>query len=55
VNKTLNQVFVVLGSIVVVAGITAVVSHPKSAEIIKAIGVAFSEVYVGGISAALGR
>jgi hypothetical protein len=50
-----SQVFDVLGAIVVVAGITAIVSHPQSAAVIRAIGAAFSQVFVGGIKAALSR
>ncbi len=45
----------VLAAIVVVAGITAVVSHPQSAAVIKALGTAFSGVFVGGIKASLSR
>jgi hypothetical protein len=52
---SVSQVFDVLGAIVVVAGITAVVSHPQSAAIIRAIGDAFSKVFVGGIRASLSR
>jgi len=50
-----DRLFDVLGAIVVVAGITAVVSHPASAAIIRAMGQAFSGVFVGGIKAALSR
>lgn len=45
----------VLGAIVTVALITTIVSHPSSAGVIRAIGDAFSKIYVGGIKAALGR
>lgn len=47
--------FDVLGAIVVVAGITAVVSHPQSAAVIRSLGDAFSSVFVGGIRASLSR
>lgn len=55
VTMSFNRLFDVLGAIVVVAGITAVVSHPASAAIIRAMGQAFSGVFVGGIKAALSR
>lgn len=50
-----SQVFDVLGAIVVVAGITAVVSSPRSAAVIRELGKAFSSIYVGGIKASLGH
>lgn len=46
-----DKVFNVLGSIVTVALVTAVVSHPASAQVIRAFGEAFS----GSIRAALGK
>lgn len=50
-----SALFDVLGAIVVVAGITAIVSHPYSAGVIRALGEAFSQVFVGGIRASLSR
>lgn len=41
----------VMGSIVTVAMVTAVVSHPESARVITAMG----EAFAGSIRAALGR
>lgn len=46
-----DQLFNVMGMIVVVAGITAVVSRPNSAAVIRAMGEAFG----GAITSALGR
>lgn len=46
-DKAMN----VVGSIVTVAAITAIVSRPNSAAVIRALGSAFS----GSIKAALGR
>jgi hypothetical protein len=46
-----DKIFNVMGAIVAVAAITAVVSRPNSASVIRAFGDAFS----GSISAALGR
>lgn len=46
-----DRLFNVMGAIVTVAAITAVVSRPNSASVIRAFGEAFS----GSISAALGR
>ncbi len=45
----------VFGAIVTVALITAVVSSPRSAGIIRELGEAARKVYVGGIKAALGN
>lgn len=45
----------VFGAIVTVALITTIVAHPQSAGVIRAIGDAFSKIYVGGIKAALGH
>lgn len=46
-----DRMFNVLGAIVTVALVTAVVSRPNSANVIRAMGNAFS----GSIRAALGR
>ncbi len=45
----------VFAAIVTVALITAIVSSPRSAGIIRESGKAISGIYVGGIRAALGR
>lgn len=50
-----NRLFDVLGAIVTVALVTAIVSHPQSANVIRAMGDAFSKVFVGGIKASLSR
>jgi hypothetical protein len=46
-----DKLFNVLAAIVVVAGITTVVAHPKSAQVISALGESFS----GAIRAAIGQ
>lgn len=51
----LSGLFDVLGAIVTVALVTTIVAHPASAAVLRALGDAFSKVYVGGIRAALGK
>lgn len=51
----LDRFFTVLGSIVTVALVTTIVSHPQSANVIKAIGYFGKVVFVDGIKAALSR
>lgn len=46
-----DRIFNVLGSIVTVALVTTIVSRPQSAQVIRAMGNAFS----GSIRAAMGR
>jgi hypothetical protein len=46
-----DKIFNVMGSIVTVALVTTIVSHPKSAKVIGAMGSAFSH----SIEAALGK
>ena len=47
----LDKVFSIAGMLVVVAGVTTVVSHPASAQVIRAIGDAFT----GSLRAAQGK
>lgn len=46
-----DKAFSVVGSIVVLATVTVVVSHPESRRVIKAVGDAFT----GSLRAAMGR
>lgn len=46
-----DKVFNILGALVVVAGVTSIVAHPASANVIRAMGDSFS----GAIKAATGR
>lgn len=40
----MDKFFNILGSIVVVAGVTTVVSHPQSAQVIRSLGDAFANM-----------
>lgn len=46
-----NTIINVMGAIVLVAGVTTIVSHPASANVIRALGDSFS----GSIRAAMGK
>lgn len=46
-----DKIVNVFSLIVVVAGVTTIVSHPESAKVIRAVG----DMFVGGLHAAMGH